>query len=164
MEKPRTIVVVDDDQIQAKLLNDYLTENGYQVVVAYTGRDGLQRIYEAHPDLIILDLYLPDIMGTAICTQLRANMATRQIPIVLCTAHNINTAKKIEGFRAGVDDFLVRPCDLSELLARIEAILRRAESKPKTEFLVGLGALMNKPIIPNFPGSTDGRSGAPGRE
>ncbi len=145
VEKPRTIVVVDDDQLQAKLLYDYLTENGYEVLVAFTGQDGLQRIYEAHPDLVILDLYLPDIMGTEICAQLRSNMATRQIPIVLCTAHNIGTAKKIEGFRAGVDDFLVRPFDLSELLVRIEAILRRAESKPKTELLIGLGALINKP-------------------
>ncbi len=141
---PRTILVIDDDEIQALMLSEHLTNQGFQVDIALTGSTGLQKIRAAHPDLIILDLVLPDISGSDVCSQLRADRATRAIPIILCSATKISPEDKVKGFRAGADDYLVRPFELAELSARIEAVLRRAEVIPKVDIVAGIQELLKK--------------------
>jgi len=91
---------------------------------------------------VVLDLYLPDMMGSDLCAEIRANRATLDIPIILCTAHQISLGEKMKGFRAGVDDYLVRPFELAELHARIEALLRRAKKTPNAEILKGIHAVL----------------------
>lgn len=147
MEKKRNIVVVDDDQTNAQLLEEFLKENDFEVSLAYTAKEGLQKIFDLQPDMVILDLFLPDRMGSDVCSELRSQNATRNIPIIICTAHSITHTQKMKGFCAGVDDYLVRPFELPELLARINAILRRTNMKPNIEVLEGIDALFKKKTV-----------------
>ena len=140
----RTVVVVDDNEDQAHLFQDYLSGQGFEVHIALTGMSGLRKVRELQPDIVLLDLVLPDIKGSDVCAQLRANRSTQQIPIILCTAHKISPEEKIKGFRSGADDYLVRPFDLSELLARIEAVLRRTSLHPKADILSGINDVVSK--------------------
>lgn len=151
VENRKHILVVDDNQDNVSLFEDFLGESGFSVSVAFNGKEGLQRIIDHRPDLILLDLYLPDMMGTDICAQLRNNPATQDIPIILCTSHQISFGEKMKGFRSGVDDYLIRPFELAELLARIHAVLRRTQLKPKVELLADLQSLLaqSKPHAPD---------------
>jgi len=126
MENQRDILVIDDNSETLELLDDFLSESGYRVRRAETGEKGLAEVAQQLPDLIILDLFLPDLKGSEVCARLRANPKTRSVPVILCTAHQITHEEKIKGFRSGVDDFLIRPFRLDELAARIEAVLRRS--------------------------------------
>ncbi len=142
------ILVVDDDRVNAELLQTYLSENGFDVSLAGSGEEAQVRIVSKRPDLIVLDLFLPDTKGSDFCAELRRNPATREIPVILCTAHQITFEEKMEGFRTGVDDYLIRPFELVELLARIEAVLRRTQLLPKPELLAGIEAVIQKPAPP----------------
>ncbi len=144
MSQKRTIVVVDDEPNQAKMLEEFLTTNGYIVVVAMNGHQALQTVMDVRPDMVLLDLMLPDMSGAHVCAQLRASSATQRIPIILCTAHKVTAIEKIQGFQAGADDYLIRPFDLSELLARMQAIFRRSVFQPKAETLASINAIVNK--------------------
>ncbi len=124
----KTILVVDDDKNQAQLFEDFLKENGFDVHVASTGTEALRKALDFKPDMVLLDLYLPDMKGSDVCAQMRASAAMQHIPVILCTAYKIDAIEKIAGFRAGADDYLIRPFMLSELLARMEAIFRRSTS------------------------------------
>jgi DNA-binding response OmpR family regulator len=142
MNNRKYILVVDDDQAYANLLKDFLIDKGFEVEVAGTAGEGEKKILERCPDLLVLDLYLPDMKGSTLASQLRNNAATRHLPIILCTAYQITREEKMQGFRAGVDDYLVRPYELDELLARMVAVLRRAEAHPKTELLTRISDIL----------------------
>ena len=90
---------------------------------AYTAQEGLKQSHgHQDPDIVaILDLFLPDMKGSQVCVQLRARKAAQHIPIILCTAHNISQSEKMKGFQSGVDDYLIRPFELSELSARMRS-------------------------------------------
>jgi DNA-binding response OmpR family regulator len=145
MDSQKHILIIDDHEDTVSLLEDFLGDNGFQLSTALTGQAGLNQIVEKRPDIIILDMVLPDMSGADICAQLRNNPATRDIPIIVCTAHKVSLEEKMKGFRAGVDDYLIRPFELAELLARINAILRRSQARPKADVLADIQTLLSQP-------------------
>jgi DNA-binding response OmpR family regulator len=145
MHPKKKVLVVDGNAINAKILEEFLQGQGYEVSLAFTAQDGLQRVADTNPDVVILDLFLPDMKGSQMCVQLRSHKMTQHIPVILCTEQNISQAEKLKGFQSGVDDYLVRPFELSELLVRIEALLRRASPHFNPEVLAGIDALLKIP-------------------
>jgi DNA-binding response OmpR family regulator len=118
------ILVIDDDVDYLKSLKFILEINGYQVVTTTSGKDGLKKAFNYMPDLIILDLVMPQMDGVQTCRSFRALTAT---PIIILTARADETSL-IQGLDAGADDFLVKPCSQNILIAKIAAILRRAKT------------------------------------
>lgn len=122
MSKRQRILVVDDDQGTANLVRLYLERAGYGVEVAYDGSDALTKVKKQNPDLIVLDLMLPDTSGLEICKQVRSESDT---PIIMLTARVLET-DKIEGFVRGADDYVTKPFSPRELVARVQAVIRRS--------------------------------------
>ncbi|MFC5468938.1 response regulator transcription factor [Cohnella suwonensis] len=116
-------MIVDDDSSIVKITKLYLTKNGYDVEEAYDGERALALIGEGAYDLVVLDLMLPKLDGWAVCRRLREN--GDDTPIVMLTARG-EVHERIEGLQLGADDYLVKPFDPHELLARIATVLRRA--------------------------------------
>lgn len=118
----RTILVVDDDKKIVDLVSLYLKRDGYAVLAAYDGQEALVLARRKQPDLIVLDLLLPEIDGTDVCRLLRAES---QVPIIMLTARSTDTDKLL-GLDLGADDYMTKPFNPRELVARIRAVLRRA--------------------------------------
>ena len=129
MEKPDTILIVDDDQEIRRLLVDYLARNGLTAIPARDGREMWHALERHAVDLIVLDLMLPDTDGLALCRDLRARTPTAAIPVMMLTARG-EDADRIVGIEMGADDYLVKPFNPRELLARIKTILRRTRALP----------------------------------
>ena len=122
-EQMRNVLIVEDEQAMAVALRDGFTYEGYSVLVAQDGAAGLQLARtEKDLDLIILDVMLPKLSGLDVCKQLRA--AGNQIPIIMLTARG-QEIDKVLGLRTGADDYVTKPFSFLELMARVEAILRR---------------------------------------
>ncbi len=119
------ILIIEDDEAIVKVLRRALMMENYQVDVAYDGESGLTMVRERQPDLIILDLMLPGMDGIEVCQRLRA---TGNIPILVLTARDA-LQDRIEGLDAGADDYMVKPFELGELLARLRALLRRTQQE-----------------------------------
>jgi two-component system phosphate regulon response regulator PhoB len=117
-------LVVDDEPDLQEVLTYHLRQAGHQVSSAFTGRSGLRMAREEAPDLVLLDVMLPDLSGTEVCAELRADATTSAIPILMLTAKG-EAADRIAGFELGADDYVVKPFDVKELLLRVQAILRR---------------------------------------
>jgi DNA-binding response OmpR family regulator len=127
---PGRILVVEDDPRIAEFIHEGLTLEGYNVTVAGDGESGLLGVRNNRPDLVILDVVLPGLDGFEICRRLRAE--GRDVPILMLTARQ-EVTDKVTGLDAGADDYLTKPFDFYELLARIRALLRRrpvSEIKP----------------------------------
>jgi two-component system alkaline phosphatase synthesis response regulator PhoP len=120
------ILIVEDDTDIADLVKRYLERAGYLVDRAATGREGLDRIAERLPDLIVLDLMLPQVDGLEICRLLRGNDKTATIPIIMLTAR-ADESERIVGLEVGADDYVPKPFSPNELVARVRALLRRAQ-------------------------------------
>ena len=129
MEKPDSILIVDDDPEIRRLLADYLVRNGFDALAARDGRQMWQLLERHVVDLIVLDLMLPDTDGLTLCRDLRAKSAQSSIPVLMLTARGEET-DRIVGIEMGADDYLVKPFNPRELLARIKSILRRTRSLP----------------------------------
>ena len=129
MEKPDTILIVDDDQEIRRLLVDYLARNGLTAIPARDGREMWHALERHAVDLIVLDLMLPDTDGLTLCRDLRARTPTAAIPVMMLTARG-EDADRIVGIEMGADDYLVKPFNPRELLARIKTILRRTRALP----------------------------------
>lgn len=119
------ILVIEDDPAILRLLQRGLTMEGYQVDTAVDGENGLKLFQERQPDLIVLDLMLPGIDGMEVCQRIRQKS---KVPILILTAKDA-IQDRVEGLDAGADDYLVKPFNLEELLARIRALLRRTEQE-----------------------------------
>lgn len=117
------ILVVDDIQLNRKLQKTYLESVGYQVILAQDGVEALQRIEEEFPDLILLDIMMPKMNGFQVCRRLKGHDNTRFIPIIMVTALN-EIEDKVKGIEAGADDFISKPFNKLELLARVKSLLR----------------------------------------
>jgi len=117
------ILVVEDEREMVRGLKDILEFEGYEVIVAETGSDGLQAIDRKPPDCIILDLMLPDLSGYQLCAEVRRRKLNT--PILMLTA-KAQDYDKIRGFEVGADDYLTKPFSVGELLARVMALLRRS--------------------------------------
>jgi DNA-binding response OmpR family regulator len=118
----RTILVVDDDEKLNRLLKRFLKDFGYDVYSAVDAEDGLKKIRTVMPDLIILDVMLPGMSGFDVCKRIRESSA---VPIIMLTARG-DVMDKVVGLELGADDYLPKPFEPRELVARIQAVLRRA--------------------------------------
>lgn len=128
----KRILVVDDDRDIRRLVESILVKEGFVTIGAENGADALKKVVNSKPDLIILDLQLPDKDGFEICKILRADEATRFIPVVFLTVQNLDSYK-IAGLEIGADDYITKPFNQTELVARIKAVLRRAEWHDKKD-------------------------------
>ena len=117
-----TVLVVEDDRNIAQLLQMYLEKEGYAVTVAADGGEGLSKFRAIQPDLVLLDVMMPVMDGWAVCRAIRAESAT---PIIMLTAKS-ETDDKVAGLKSGADDYITKPFEMKEVLARIEAVLRRS--------------------------------------
>ncbi len=117
-----TILVIEDDALQADVVKLLLSQVGYDIVLARDGLEGLRRMYETQPDLVLLDLIMPNMDGWEVCRRIR-DMAT--VPIIIMTSRR-SDEEKIKGLRLGADDYIVKPFNPAELTARISAVLRRS--------------------------------------
>ena len=115
------ILVVDDEVDIVEFIDDYLTGEGYKVIKAYDGVEALDKIRQGLPDLVVLDIMLPGLDGFEVCKQIRTESA---VPIVMLTAKDTDV-DKIVGLEIGADDYMPKPFNPRELVARVKAILRR---------------------------------------
>lgn len=123
------ILVVEDDVSIAHLIETYLHHASFDVSVAQTGANGLSLFHSQTPDCVILDRMLPEMDGLAVCRSIRK---TSDVPILFVTAR-IEEAERLEGLRAGADDYIIKPFSFPELVARVEAVLRRSNRTSKSE-------------------------------
>jgi DNA-binding response OmpR family regulator len=117
----QTVLIVEDDRNIAELLQLYLEKEKYTVELAFDGGEGLSKFRSVKPDLVLLDVMMPVMDGWAVCKAIRADSQT---PIIMLTAKG-ETEDKVSGLRAGADDYITKPFEMKEVLARIEAVLRR---------------------------------------
>ena len=119
------VLVVEDEDALATLLDYNLMKEGFRVERAADGEEALLRVAEEPPDLVVLDWMLPKVSGVEVCRQLRARPETRRIAVIMLTARGEET-DKVRGLDTGADDYVVKPFAMSELVARIRALLRRS--------------------------------------
>ncbi|MEZ4327879.1 MAG: response regulator transcription factor [Polyangiales bacterium] len=119
------ILVVDDEPDLADLVAFHLRDAGHDVVVVGNGTSALAEAQRRRPDLILLDLMLPDLSGTEVCRRLRRQESTRSVPVLMLTAKG-EEVDRVVGFEVGADDYVVKPFSPRELVLRVDAILRRA--------------------------------------
>jgi CheY-like chemotaxis protein len=107
-----------------------LSSHGYRVLQAHDANRAYQMLKQEVPDLIVLDIVLPDVDGLTLCQALRSYPTTRHVPIILVTGTATSTAEKVKGLKFGADDYVLKPFEMDELLERIRALLRRADQRP----------------------------------
>ena len=123
----KTVLIVEDDRNIADLLRLYLEKEGYTVVIAPDGMRGVEQFRTVHPSLVLLDVMLPGLDGWGVCRTIRAESQT---PIIMLTAKS-ETEDKVNGLKQGADDYITKPFEMKEVLARIEAVLRRSPERPR---------------------------------
>jgi DNA-binding response OmpR family regulator len=127
MAKER-ILIIEDEEILANNLADKLSAEGYNISTAADGETGWNKIRNEIPDLIVLDIMLPELDGLSLCRMVRNEQSTRNIPIIMLTARS-SEVDKIIGLESGADDYITKPFGLGEFLARVRAVLRRLDSQ-----------------------------------
>ena len=130
------ILIIDDDEKLNHLLTDYLSKMGFTVLTATLPSTGFEKLKEENPDLVILDVMLPEMDGFEVCRSIRQSSST---PVIMLTARG-EVMDRIVGLEIGADDYLPKPFEPRELVARIQAILRRIQVKSKSEIKT-IGAL-----------------------
>ncbi|MDR4022418.1 MAG: response regulator transcription factor, partial [Eubacteriales bacterium] len=128
MEKTR-ILVVDDEKHIAELISLYLMKEGYETREVYDGRKAMDEFYSFKPELVMLDIMLPGMDGYQVCTTIRKNS---DVPIIMLTARS-DTFDKVLGLEMGADDYIVKPFEPKEMVARVKAVLRRYEKSDEKE-------------------------------
>ncbi len=134
------ILIIEDEHDLADLIAFNLQNEGYGVTVANDGLAGLERALEAPPDLIILDLMLPSLLGTEVCKRLKGKSATAGVPVIMLTAKG-EEIDRVVGFEVGADDYVVKPFSVRELMLRVRAILRRTGEPVPAGALLTVGDL-----------------------
>jgi CheY-like chemotaxis protein len=124
VERPRKVLVVDDEDEVRASIGEFLQGHGYAVCEAADGEEALAKTFTEKPDMILLDLRLPKVDGYQVCQTLKGNPITSNVPIIMITALTA-TPDKVKGIEYGADDYIDKPFDLEELLARIKMISRR---------------------------------------
>ncbi len=118
----KKILVIEDDPIALRFARYTLQQEGYQVITAPNGLEGLSKAQTQNPDLIILDIMLPGVDGFELCHRLRATTGTARIPILMLTA-KAQESDRQTGFQVGADDYLIKPVQPSEIVSRVNALL-----------------------------------------
>jgi two-component system phosphate regulon response regulator PhoB len=119
------VLLVDDERDLLSLLDFNLRAAGFETVLATTGEQAMSQLRRRVPDLVLLDLMLPDIPGTELCRQLKADPRTKHLPVVMLTAKG-EEVDRVVGFEIGADDYVTKPFSVRELVLRLKAVLRRA--------------------------------------
>jgi two-component system phosphate regulon response regulator PhoB len=125
------LLIVDDDPNLRDLLDDHLRREGYRITQAASGSEALARAAAMSPDLMLLDLNLPDVSGLDVCKQLRLRPATRELLVLMLSARS-SEADRIAGLEAGADDYLTKPFSVRELVLRVGSLLKR---RPERELV-----------------------------
>jgi DNA-binding response OmpR family regulator len=133
----KKILVVDDEKKIVEIIKAYLEKDGYQVIAALDGKTALELAFQQSPDLIILDLMLPEISGWDVCRSIRKKS---EVPIIMLTARD-EVTDKIIGLEMGADDYVTKPFDPKELVSRVRAVLRRTESRETFRDVVKIGEM-----------------------
>jgi len=120
------IAVVEDNQTNIDLIRYQLDAEGFDIFIEKTGKKGMKMIKEKEPDLVLLDIGLPDIDGFELCKALRSDVKTKNYPIIMLTAR-IEDNDRIEGLKLGADDYITKPYNAEELILRIKNLLKRTE-------------------------------------
>ena len=141
---PMRVLVVDDDPPSIKMTSFLLQEEGYTVLTATNGQEALRKVEQESPDLVILDVMMPHMDGLEVCRRIRR---TTNLPIIILSAKG-ETSDRVTGLELGADDYLAKPFEPSELLARVRAVLRRAEafSYGDTQTLLTAGGIRLDPV------------------
>ncbi len=120
-----SVLVVDDEQDLLSLLDFNLRGAGFETLLTTTGEEALSLLRRRVPDIVVLDLMLPDIPGTEVCRQMKADPRTRHVPVVMLTAKG-EEVDRVVGFELGADDYVTKPFSVRELVLRLKSVLRRA--------------------------------------
>src|ERR1039457_2612836 len=139
----KKVLIIEDEKDLAELLAFNLEKEGYVAICAHDGKLGLEQAISELPDLILLDLMLPGILGTEVCKALRKDQRTAHIPIVMITAKG-DEIDRVVGFEVGADDYIVKPFSMREVALRIKALMRRFEHEtqlPSPDFILSSGEI-----------------------
>ena len=136
----QTVLVIEDEKDLAELIAFHLEKEGFRPLIASDGAAGLNEARSAKPDLILLDLMLPGMMGTEICRLLKGAEQTAGIPVIMLTAKG-EEIDRVVGFEMGADDYVVKPFSTRELMLRVRAVLRRSAEPAAKGCTVSIGAL-----------------------
>lgn len=117
------IVVIEDDPTMRQLLSKRLAPEGFECVMTANATSGLKAVHDQKPDIILLDVHLPDRNGIEVCKTLKADPELRHIPVLIFTGESSGVDKKIEGLDAGADDYILKPFSPAELLKRLKNIV-----------------------------------------
>ena len=126
------ILVVDDTPQNVKLLADLLTAKGYAVVTASSGVQALEKVEKEAPDLVLLDVVMPEMSGYEVCLKIRENSGTAMLPVIMVTALDPGE-ERVKGIEVGADDFLTKPINKTELLLRVRSALKSRMNKRKLD-------------------------------
>ena len=137
MAEKQSILIVEDDLDLAEMLNAYFRVQGYDVLTAAWGEDGVRLCQEKSPHIVVLDIRLPDIDGYEVCRRIRANRHTKSIPIIFLTERR-DRDDKLHGLELGVVDYITKPFDIQELRLRVRNALNRADQKVLINAVTGL--------------------------
>lgn len=135
------ILIIEDEKDLAELLSYNLEREGFRVTSAHDGLSGLEKARSELPDLILLDLMLPVMLGTEVCKALRKEAATARIPVLMLTAKG-DEIDRVVGFEVGADDYIVKPFSMREIILRIKAVLRRNASEAPVQDLFSIGDIV----------------------
>lgn len=133
----KKILIIDDTEFMTKLISDILVNAEYDVVIASNGPDGIQKVREEKPDLVILDVIMPGMDGYQVCKQLREEESNNLMPIIMLTAHD-NEDDKLTGLELGADDYIIKPFNGRELVSRVRNTLKRIDRNRWANPLTGL--------------------------
>ena len=134
------ILIIEDEKDIVKMLDYNLKKEGFRALSANNGEDGLDMARKENPDLVLLDLMLPEMDGLDVCKAIKNDTKTAHIPIIILTA-KAQEADKVVGLELGADDYVTKPFSPRELIARIKAVLRRAKEKSKLPEVLKIGDL-----------------------
>src|SRR6267142_6265064 len=133
---PKTVILVaDDEDAMLSLLREALQSVQYDVVVAHNGEEAIEKLRKTPPDLVLLDVQMPKMNGYDVCRKIKSDVFLRHIPVMMLTAQS-GTSNKVTGLEQGADDYVTKPFEMDELMARIRTLLRRTrlglEANPLT--------------------------------
>jgi phosphate regulon transcriptional regulator PhoB len=140
----KRILIIEDDRDIVELVRYNLANEGFQVVAAYDGGTGLSTLKKSPPDLLLLDLMLPKLSGLDICREIRKDESLNRLPVLMLTARG-EEADRVVGLEMGADDYVVKPFSPRELIARVKALLRRAEPPTEAPRVIEVGSLAIDP-------------------